>query len=31
MLMQIILVIALLGFAGLGGWFLIRAFSGRRR
>jgi hypothetical protein len=28
---DIILVILLLALAGLGGWFVIRAFSGRRR
>jgi hypothetical protein len=31
MLMTVILVLALVGFACLGGWFIIRAFSGRRR
>jgi hypothetical protein len=30
-LVNIILVIALLALAGLGGWFVIRASSGRRR
>ena len=28
---EVILVVALLGFAGLGVWFLIRALSGRHR
>jgi hypothetical protein len=31
MLVEVILVIVLLGFAALGGWVLIRAFSDRRR
>ena len=31
MLVNVILVIVLLGLAGLGGWFVIRALSGRRR
>jgi hypothetical protein len=28
---NVILVIVLLGLIGLGGWFFIRALSGRRR
>jgi len=31
MLVNVILVIVLLGLAGLGGWFVIRALGGRRR
>jgi len=31
MLVEIILVLVLLALAGLGGWFLIGAFGGRRR
>lgn len=31
MLVEIILVLVLLGLAGLGAWFLVAAFSGRRR
>jgi hypothetical protein len=31
MLLDAILVIVLLGFACLGGWFVIRALDGRRR
>jgi hypothetical protein len=31
MLLTIILVLVLIGFAGLGVWFLIRAAGGRRR
>jgi len=30
-LVEIILVVLLLALAGLGGWFVIRALSGRRR
>jgi hypothetical protein len=30
-LAEIILVVLLLALAGLGGWFVIRALSGRRR
>jgi hypothetical protein len=30
-LIDIILVIVLLGFVGLGVWFVMRAVSGRRR
>jgi hypothetical protein len=30
-LVDIILVLLLLGLAGLGGWFVIRGLSGRRR
>ena len=31
MLMTVILVLVLIAFAALGGWFVIRALSGRRR
>ena len=31
MLVNIILVLLLLGFVGLGAWFVVRAVSGRRR
>jgi hypothetical protein len=31
MLMTIILVLVLIGFACLGGWFIIRALGSRRR
>jgi hypothetical protein len=31
MLLTIILVLVLIGLAGLGAWFLIRVLSGRRR
>jgi hypothetical protein len=31
MLMTVILVLVLIALAGLGGWFVIRALSGRRR
>ena len=31
MLMTVILVLVLIAFAILGGWFVIRALSGRRR
>jgi hypothetical protein len=30
-LVDVILVVLLLALAGLGGWFVIRALSGRRR
>jgi len=30
-LVKVILVIVLLALAGLGGWFVIRGLSGRRR
>jgi hypothetical protein len=31
MLMTVILALVLIALAGLGGWFVIRALSGRRR
>jgi hypothetical protein len=31
MLMTVILVLVLIGLAGLGGWFVVRGLSGRRR
>jgi len=30
-LVNVILVILLLGFVGLGGWFVVRALGSRRR
>ena len=31
MLVNVILILVLLALVGLGGWFFIRALSGRRR
>ena len=31
MLVDFILVLVLIAFAGLGGWFVIRSLGGRRR